>query len=221
MAADAELHLRLGRTLIRLGDESAGARELAIARDAAPDVYSRLTPAELALSEQSRPEEEDMLTRARQALLAGNYRGAIELYERAAEASPDDPSLHYEWATALAGVQDLRAAAVHFERALQLAPDFAAAHNDLGQLLTGVGDFDLAIEHYRAAIAVKPDMISAHYNLATTQAAAGRIQEAVVAMENCLAIARRGATADVVARIEDRLSRLQKELAGTRSRNQP
>jgi tetratricopeptide (TPR) repeat protein len=218
---EAELHLRLGGVLLRLGAREEAAHEFAVAIDLTPGLEERLSKQERAITEQARQESADLLGRARRARSAGDYLLAIQLYEEATAIYPQDASLHYELASALAAVNDEPRAITFFERALELDPDLTAAHNDLGQLLTGMGAFDKAIEHYRAAIRVEPDMIPSHYNLATTLAAAGRIEEALAAMEQCLEVARRRGSADVVARVEDRLARLREDQSRRQSPIEP
>jgi len=208
---DAGLHLRLARLAMRMDSSDTAAGEFAVAVGLAPQLASQLSEEERALLQRAREADSDVVARAHRTLSAGDYREAIRLYQLAIAQRPDDPTLHYELGAALAAVNDQSAAAEQYEQAIKLAPDFAPAHNALGQLLTAAGSFDAAIDHYRAAIRSQPDMVPARYNLATTLAAAGRVSEALAAMEECAEVARKSAPPDVLARIEDRLTRLRQE----------
>lgn len=93
--------------------------------------------------------------------------GALEAAQRAVEAGPRRPELHWTLGRALKAQGDIPGAVVAYRRALELKPDYAEAWVSLGLALKAGRDFDEAIRCFERALAAKPGLAVAHANLGT------------------------------------------------------
>jgi len=76
--------------------------------------------------------------------LEGNIERSEELYRKAVETAPGQPQYHFNWATALSRIGNLRSAARELEAMLRLDPEFPDAGFMLGKTYGFLGDFDAA-----------------------------------------------------------------------------
>ncbi len=109
----------------------------------------------------------------------GNYKGALDLFVRALQVSPDDPKVHYNFGTLLQQLGEYELARTHLERSVQLKPDYAQALSNLGGLLGDLGDLDAAIVHLAKAVELQPENINSACNLATALRDVGRLDESL------------------------------------------
>jgi tetratricopeptide (TPR) repeat protein len=96
---------------------------------------------------------------------------ALQAWQKAALAAPDDADVHNALGQAQAAAGDHAAAVAALQRAVALAPGRAALHNNLGFALMQVGQPTLAREALRQALALQPDHARAQANLRRLDAA--------------------------------------------------
>ena len=117
--------------------------------------------------------------RGNQALAAGDAAAAIELFRQGLELEPDEPSLRYRLATALATTGDAEGAAAELREALRIAPEFAAAHGLLGAVLAMEGRHHEATERFTIALEHDPGHVEARLGLAESLRVSGRLEESL------------------------------------------
>jgi tetratricopeptide (TPR) repeat protein len=132
--------------------------------------------------------------------LTRRFDEALDAFERAIEASPDNPrhrntagELHL-----LAGRDD--EARRHFERAVALNPELAEAWHGLGVARFRAGDDVAAIRAFEETIARRPDAAPAWYNLGLCRQRLGMPDEAAAAFRRVLALEGSGPLAEDVRR---------------------
>lgn len=157
-------------------------------------------------------DESDVRTlrqRAGRAAAVGRFGQAVDLLRQALAIAPDDPAVHHQLAGALVDSGRPADAVPHYRRVLDKHPDVAIFHLELGSTYKLLEDAESAAKHYREAVRLEPDMLEAHYNLGTVLEYLGRIDEALAAMKRAGELAPRSDRADLSARIEERITRLQ------------
>lgn len=103
--------------------------------------------------------------------LALRYEGdarwpeALQAWQKAAQAAPDDADVHNALGQAQAAAGDHAAAVAALQRAVALAPGRAALHNNLGFALMQAGQAVSAREALQQALALQPDYTRAQANL--------------------------------------------------------
>jgi len=126
--------------------------------------------------------------RGDQALMAGELPGAIELYRRALEKTPNNGEARRNLALALTRNGDPEAAVQELETALQSHPDGVWLHFDLGNNYLALGQREAAIEAFRRSVELAPDFVSGHFSLANALASVGNWGEALGHLERVLAL---------------------------------
>ena len=86
----------------------------------------------------------------------GNYRQAIEDYNRAIEIKPDYAEAYNNRGNAYNGLGNYRQAIEDYNRAIEIKPDYADAYNNRGIAYNSLGNYRQAIEDYDRAIEIKP-----------------------------------------------------------------
>jgi tetratricopeptide (TPR) repeat protein len=121
-----------------------------------------------------------VLAHAELLALAGENERALAL----AEELGDHIYRHLVFATVSFSKRDAKAALEHLERALVQWPDNAAAQYYAGRAAERLGNFPRAIDAYRNSIRAGADETDAGVRLAELHRAAGRYQEAYVAVNH-------------------------------------
>jgi tetratricopeptide (TPR) repeat protein len=109
---------------------------------------------------------------------AGDARGALGEYVRAADLKPDDLELQIQTGNLLLAVAKLDDARTRAERVLQKNPSHVEAHVLLGNALGGYQNLDQALGQMEEAIRLDPARAASHMQLAIVQQAQGRNTEA-------------------------------------------
>jgi len=188
---DPSLWYALGRALQRSGEEDEGAKSLALAE--------RLDPL-LARAD---------LFEGDRAWLDGSYEAALALYERYLGRFPRDGFAAYaarKRAGCLARLNRTEAALGAFRELIEVSPNHAQTRAELGLLLRECGDLAGAEENLRAARRIMPADASYAMALGGTYLMDGRVQEAVVELED--AVARRPYSVQVRTSLASALSSL-------------
>jgi tetratricopeptide (TPR) repeat protein len=101
----------------------------------------------------------------------GEYRAALEAYQAAQAAAPDDPLAYYNAAYVLAATGQLERAEAALKQALRHADDrlAAKAYYNLGNIYFEQRDFARAIQAYQSALLLNPADDDARHNLELAQ----------------------------------------------------
>ena len=117
--------------------------------------------------------------RGNAAFVQGRYREAVEEFQKAVRAAPENAQVRANLASALSRLGDDEGALVQSREALRLDPDNARANFSLGTLMARGGRDEEAVRHYLRAVAGDPGLLDAHYNLANALGRLGRTAEAL------------------------------------------
>lgn len=125
-----------------------------------------------------RPNLNDLLDHAREAVRSGRLGEARDTCESLIEEHPDQPDAWF-----LSGMTALRkgdadTARTHLSHAVGMRRGYAPYRIALGQTLRGLGDFDGAYQQFHDAWILDPRAHEAVFGLAGTQAAMGKRAEA-------------------------------------------
>jgi len=113
--------------------------------------------------------------------------GALEMYQRALAADPDDYRARSMLASAYARLGRIGRAVQLFDQVLAVAPDYPEAHVNLGNTYLLVGRFDDAAAAYRRALELDPDLLDALHNLGVVELERGNLDQAIRFFEQTLA----------------------------------
>jgi serine/threonine-protein kinase len=116
-----------------------------------------------------------------------DWETAEREYLRAIDIDPDYPTAHAWYATLLARIGRSEEAAAERRRASELDP--LAPPLALPNALMVARRYDLAETALRELLQLHPDFVMAHQNLGEVLAAAGKTEEAIVALERAVALA--------------------------------
>lgn len=162
-----------GRLLIRLDDgrlaEPSGQLQL--------DFESATEERSLAIESALRSSDE-WFQEALECENQGDYRGAVNAYERAIEQESSDPILHFNLGNVLYASQQLRDAQRAFQSAVELDTEYVEAWNNLGTVLADLDEHEQSVEAFERALAIFPLYADAHYNLGDIYSALGRVVKA-------------------------------------------
>ena len=94
----------------------------------------------------------------------GDYRGAIQDYNKAIELDPDNTATYNNRGNAKYALGDYRGAIQDYNKAIELDPDYADAYYNKGVTKAELGDYIGAVEDWSKAIELDPDHTAAYYN---------------------------------------------------------
>lgn len=120
----------------------------------------------------------------------GQYRDALQHYEKALEAFPEDKALLNNLAYVLSYLGDRDKALDIYQRARALAPDDPTLLKNMGILYRAVGRHEEAAECLAASVKLDPQNIDTHFNLAMELRRLDREAEADHHFQSCVAIYR-------------------------------
>lgn len=119
----------------------------------------------------------------------GEFRHAVEAYEKALALDARDGSIHANLGYARFELGALEAAVAHYCKAIELDPGDAMAHNNLGNALHAQGRAEAAEAAYRRALRIAPQFALPHHNLGMLLRADGRVEEAVACFRTAARLA--------------------------------
>nr|XP_045585958.1 protein O-mannosyl-transferase TMTC1-like [Procambarus clarkii] len=96
---------------------------------------------------------------------------------------PNNAKMHYNFANLQKDLGNTELAKHHYAEAIRLWPTHSSAHNNLGTLVTNASE---AEQHFWLALEAHPRHARAFYNLASLRLQQGRVEEAVVLLEESL-----------------------------------
>lgn len=208
--ANYKAHCHLGAVFNQLGRVDDAVRELRAAIDLKPDGPEARYRLGLILNKNKQPsaarqqlevfehlkqetEQEtqaaSLNSQANELLKEGHPREALESYKKALLLEPKDARLHYNFAFALAKLQDQSGEERELREAIELDPHFALAQNQFGALLMSQRRFAEAEREFRAAIESNPQYAEALNNLGTLFGREARNSEAEQLFHEAISIA--------------------------------
>jgi protein O-GlcNAc transferase len=116
------------------------------------------------------------------------YGAAVESYERALAAEPDNAEALSNCASALLALKRPEEALSLCERAIRLEPDFPEAYNNLGGALRRLGRYEEAAAACKHALRIKPRYAAAFSNLANISLANNLPQDAIEYCDRAIAL---------------------------------
>ncbi len=117
-----------------------------------------------------------------------NYREAVDYLTRAARIHPNDASIQYNLAKALADSGNDKDALIHYKKSVALAPNNPEAWLSYGKSASNLGRYEEALVWYGNALSLKPDYAEAALNKGATFKELKRYEEAIAFAEQALAI---------------------------------
>lgn len=178
---------------LRMGDNKKVVELLRPLRDKHPDDRALLYLLGTALIRDGQPEQGQLLVdrilrdgdsaEARLMLgtarmMARDYRGALEEFEKAVRLNPKLPSAHSYYGRALLATGDRDRAMEQFRRELELNPNDFDSNLYIGVLLKQEQKFEEALPYLERALRVRPGAPSVRYQIGSLYVSAGRLSQA-------------------------------------------
>ncbi|EPS66749.1 hypothetical protein M569_08027, partial [Genlisea aurea] len=88
----------------------------------------------------------------------GDFRKALNCYEKAVAVSPTNPAYRFDRSSALVGLNRFADAVEACKEVINIDPQHVKAHNRLGSLLLSLGDIDKAKDHLYFSGGSKPNL---------------------------------------------------------------
>ncbi|BAY32475.1 TPR repeat-containing protein [Nostoc carneum NIES-2107] len=149
--------------------------------------------AQVLLSQARSPEVKQLLEEGRRLVDAGDYNGAISVYQQAASLEPKNAKIHSGIGYLYAQQGNFQAALGAYRRALAITPNNGDFYYAVGYIKGNMGDTPGAKEAYRRAIQLNRNNLNAYLGLAVTQARLGDYEAANWAYEQAINIDRNNA----------------------------
>ncbi len=109
--------------------------------------------ASLSMAQEMKPEAAKLYNKGNELLKAGNYKGALENYDKAL-AIEKDYRTYYQRGVAFKGSGMIDSAKTSFEESAKMKPDFAAAYNALGGIAFLKGNYDDAVKNFEKVLSM-------------------------------------------------------------------
>ena len=119
------------------------------------------------------------LIRGRNLQQQGQFRGAIECYERAIAIDANNAIAHSNLGVIKQQLGELSEAIAHYRLALEIDPNLAETVSNLGSALADAGKTAEAIAAYDRALSLNPNCAEALINLGLAREAQGDLAEAI------------------------------------------
>ena len=139
-------------------------------------------------AQEMNPEAGKLYNEGNSLLKAGNFRGAIDNYDKAL-AIEKDYRIYYQKGVAQKKAGDVPGAMTSFEESLKLKNDFEAGYNALGGVYFSMGDYDKSITNFEKVLTlsnntsiqkkVKKNLALAYAKLAKTEMQNGNSTKAI------------------------------------------
>jgi tetratricopeptide (TPR) repeat protein len=129
-------------------------------------------------------------------LASGDAKNAVPLLERATQADPERPRLHFQIASAYTSLGDFEEALAAFTREIELNEDLEIrylAHVNRSILLSRGQRWADAAASLEQAILLKPDQLDAYAELTTLYLEAGDLSQAAAALDRGVEVGFRSA----------------------------
>ena len=120
---------------------------------------------------------------------SGNLDAALQAYQAAAAANPNDPRALNNLGQVLVRLGRAQDAAPYFDRAVQIEPDSWPYQFNRARAYAQLQQWEPAIDGYQRASQLFPDDYATQFNLAKALQASGNVNAAVSAYERAIALA--------------------------------
>ncbi|MCZ6745243.1 MAG: tetratricopeptide repeat protein, partial [Alphaproteobacteria bacterium] len=117
---------------------------------------------------------------------AGRYKDAIEAFERAIAADPENVLACNNLGVTLLREDRAEDAIARFNQAVELKPDLATTHANLAEALTRKRDFEGAAAAFRRALEIDPAQAQVESSLGVVYRHLGRFDDALASQEKAL-----------------------------------
>jgi tetratricopeptide (TPR) repeat protein len=153
-------------------------------------------------------------------MVAGRADAALDFFDRAVLASPENVEAHRWKGSALKEMRRADDALAAYDRALALAPDDPEVHHDRGVVLAMLREFDQAVASFDRALAVDPNHVASLSDKGKYAGELGRHEVAMAALRRASALVpdhpapwlNLALVADVLKRDEDALAAYERFL---------
>lgn len=126
---------------------------------------------------------------------AGEYRAAIQFYDRLLKLDETKAGVWYNRGIDLASLGEFREAVKDYDRALSLQPEFAEAWDSRGIALKNLKQYEEAIASFDRAVELQPDFVDAWYNRGNALTRLGYHREAIASFEKVVSLSPSNASA--------------------------
>jgi tetratricopeptide (TPR) repeat protein len=184
------VHINLGSLLAKRGQADVATEHFRRALQLKPDSYEAHYNLGRALEDQMRPRE------------------AINHYREALRLEPTHVASLTNFARMLEYLGKPEEAIEHYREAVRLSPRNALTHHNLGSALLVRGEYSAAIAELELALQFN-QAVETYTNLATAYARADRPQDAIVAGEHALELARDQGQTDLAEQIRTALEQFK------------
>ncbi|MBD2441514.1 tetratricopeptide repeat protein [Nostoc sp. FACHB-110] len=149
-----------------------------------------MAQAQVVVAQAKSPEVKELFEEGRRLVDAGDYNGAIAIYQRAASLDPKNAKVHSGMGYLYAQQGNFPAALIAYRRALGLDPNNSDFFYAVGYIKGNLGDTKGSRDAYRRAIQLNRNNINAYIGLGVTQARLGDYEAANWAYEQAISIDR-------------------------------
>ncbi|AKG22113.1 tetratricopeptide repeat protein [Calothrix sp. 336/3] len=134
--------------------------------------------AQVLVAQKSTQRVRELLNEGRKLVDAGDYNGAIAIYQQAASLEPKNASIHSGIGYLYAIQNNMRASLAAYKRAVALNPNNGDYQYALGYVSATLGDIKGAKNAYRQAIQANRNHVNAYLGLATILMRQGEYENA-------------------------------------------
>ncbi len=148
-----------------------------------------------AFAQEMKPEAGKLYNEGNKLLKAGNYKGAIESYNKSLDIEKDFRT-YYQRGVALKKSGNLDSAMTSFEQVIKMKPDFDAGYNALGGVYFSKGNYQKAIDNFEKVVetsknenvkkAVKKNLALAYAKLGNEEISNRNNEKGVEALEKAV-----------------------------------
>lgn len=142
--------------------------------------------AQVLLVQAKNPEIKQLLEEGRRLVDAGDYNGAIAVYQQAANLDPKNAKIHSGIGYLYAQQGNFQPALAAYRRALAINPENGDFYYAVGYIKGNLGDIAGAKEAYRRAIQINRNNVNAYLGLGVMQSRLGDYEAANWAYEQAI-----------------------------------
>ena len=120
--------------------------------------------------------------------IQGQFQEALDYYQQAAQANPNDPDAWYGLGSCYLGMNRIEDAGEAYRRPAAADPDNASAHLVLALYYRTFEKYDLALSSLSEVIRIDPDNVSAHFSMGQIFGELDRSDEEIASLQRVLDI---------------------------------
>jgi len=109
--------------------------------------------------------------------IRGEYKEALNYFQEAVEASPDDTDAWFGLGNCYIGLEQPAEAIAAYQQVIRTAPDNANAHYNLGHYYQQLGRYEEALSTFQDALAANPKHLPARFEMGEVLGLMGRSEE--------------------------------------------